>query len=268
MLENEKRVFFGLEVQAPWPENLPGGRLLDPEDRHATLAFLGEVLYAPLLELIQQHFPIPPFKVGLVGKFSQPLFLPPRHPNLVAWNVEWIDDKSSLITYQHSLIDWLKQQKFYPKEHAGPWLCHVTICRKPHDLTSWKKSFKILPLAIHAIHLYESLGASKYKPLWSYPFLPPFQEIEHTADIAYIIQGESMTQLQHHAQIALAFRFPELLNYIPPSPINTLEELIINLNETIATADAAIGCPFKAISFHGNVEIRDSILQWEMIVDV
>ena len=40
MVENEsKRLFFGFEVDAPWP-SLPEGRMIKEKDRHVTVAFL------------------------------------------------------------------------------------------------------------------------------------------------------------------------------------------------------------------------------------
>lgn len=269
MNESQKRVFFAVEVRAPWPEQLPSGRILDPEDRHATLAFLGEVPFTPLLQQLNDfNYPKPSFKVGLVGKFSQCLFLPPRHPNVVAWDVEWLDDSRVLVEYRLTFVDWLKSLKYYPKEHPGSWLCHVTLSRKPFDYHAWKNSFKQIPMAIYGIHLYESMGHSKYKPIWSHPLIPPFQEIEHTADIAYLINGENMTQLYRHAQTALVFRYPQLLPYIRTGIIDNHDEMIIALNEIVTEADGSIGCPFKAISFHGHIEEKESVFQWEMIVDV
>ncbi len=41
-MEEEKRLFFGAEVSAPWPKELPQGRVLEEKARHLTLAFLGE----------------------------------------------------------------------------------------------------------------------------------------------------------------------------------------------------------------------------------
>jgi RNA 2',3'-cyclic 3'-phosphodiesterase len=43
-----KRLFFAFEVDAPWPEALPSGRILEPSCRHMTLAFLGNIPFAPL----------------------------------------------------------------------------------------------------------------------------------------------------------------------------------------------------------------------------
>ncbi len=268
MNEIKKRVFFALEVHAPWPENLPKGHLLDPEDRHATLAFLGDVTIAPLQQYLDNQFPSPPFKVGFAGTFSKCLFLPPRHPNVVAWDVDWLDNNQPLAEYRETFLKWLKVQNYHPKEHEGPWLCHVTMARQPFDWDGWKKTFKPLPMTIHAIHLYESLGHSKYKPIWSYPLIPPFQEIEHTADIAFLVNGENASQIHRHAQTALAFRFPALIPFMNQNKFENLEDIILNLNDIIAKADATIGCPFKAISYHGQLQEKDSILQWEMIVDV
>lgn len=264
----KKRLFFGIEVKAPWPIHLPSGNLLKPEDRHATLAFLGEVPYKPLLEKIHQHLPLPSFKVGLAGIFSDCLLLPPRHPHVAAWNVQWKDNSEPLIKYREILIDWLKDQKFQLKEHEGEWLCHVTLCRQPQDHKDWKKSFKPLPMIFDKLHLYESLGHSQYQPLWSHSFIPPFQEIEHTADIAFSINGENITQIHRHAQTALAFRYPSLLPYLNPHPLEQLDDIIMDLNEMIAKADSDIGCPFKAISYHGQIDTKETFLQWEMIVDV
>ena len=263
MEEAEKEIFFALEVGAPWPEHLPQGRLLDPEDRHEQAsAFLGETLYQPLLRELDSHFPIPPFKVGLVGTFFKCLFLPSRHPNVVAWDVQWTEDSSALTAYRQTFLEWLKMREYHPQEHEGEWLCHVTLCRKPFDYDHWKKSFKPLPMAIFGIHLYASPGHSKYKPIWSYPLIRPFQEIEHTADIAFLVNGENLAQLHRHAQTALAFRYPALVPYIHQSSYNHTD-IIIDLNDMIAKADADIGRPFKAISFHGDVEHKDSVLQWK-----
>jgi RNA 2',3'-cyclic 3'-phosphodiesterase len=269
MHENKKRVFFGVDVKAPWPDTLPHGRLLAPEDRHATLAFLGEVSHDFLLQELQKNFPTPSFKVGIVGHFSKCLFLPPRHPNVVAWEVEWMDPSQPLLDFRQKLLEWLRARDYHPKEHEGEWLCHVTLCRKPFHIEDWKKSFRPLPLAIHGIHLYESLGHSSYKSIWSYALIAPFQEIEHTADIAFLIHGENLKQIHQHAQSALAFRFPALIPFMQSNdPLENHDDIIMSLNTMIAQADAAIGCPFKAISFHGQIEPKNSVLQWEMIVDV
>lgn len=265
---DHKRIFFGLEVRAPWPDQFPQGGLIQAEGRHATLAFLGEVPYRPLIQQLDRPFSELKLKVGLVGTFLQTLFLPSGHPRVVAWEVHWNEDSHALVEYREFLLRWLRALDYHPKEHEGPWLCHVTISRKPFNHSEWKKFFNPLPMAIFGIHLYESLGSCIYRPLWSQPLIPPFEEIEHTADIAYLINGENLTQLHRHAQTALAFRYPALLPYLHEDSFTHLDEIIIALNQMIAEADRDVGCPFKAVSFHGNITVNKSILQWEMIVDV
>lgn len=265
----QKRLFFGLEVDAPWPEKLPQGRLLDTAHRHITLAFLGEVDFPKLEPLLQSAFPKPNFQVGLVGCFDDVLFLPPRHPHVAAWHVLWLDDQKELACYQKNCSEWLMRQGFDP-HMRGEFLPHVTICRSPFEKKQWEKAFKPLPMFISNIHLYESLGGLKYEPLWSFPLKPPFMEIDHTADIGFRIFGENLTQIFRHAKIALAFAFPALLPYIKKEDqIENFENVIIALNQIVSKADGEIGCPFKAVSFHGDLkEIENKILEWEMIIDV
>ena len=76
MKEEIKRLFFGVEVHAPWPSQLPSGRLLDETHRHLTLAFLGNIPYSSLMNHLDT-FSIPPICVGSSGYFNSCLTLPP-----------------------------------------------------------------------------------------------------------------------------------------------------------------------------------------------
>lgn len=266
-MEEKKRLFFGLEISAPWPIKYPSGRLLDETHRHMTLAFLGNVDYRKLKAALPS-LPQPSFRVGLVGQFDRCLLLPPRNPRVVASHIDWIDEADALIRFQKQLTQWLQKAEFQIDDRRD-FLPHVTLCRAPFAPKEWKKAFTILPCVTKDLHLYESLGNLKYESIWKYSFKSPFEEIEHTADIAFRIHGESMVQLHRHAQIALSFRFPQLLSYISKqAAIRSLEEIVVDLNRIVCKADAEIGCPFKAVSFHGNVIQSDDILTWEMIVDV
>ncbi|MCB1181426.1 MAG: hypothetical protein KDK55_05345 [Chlamydiia bacterium] len=265
--DENKRVFFGLQIDAPWPENLPAGELLAEKDRHATLAFLGDVHF-PLLKSALARFPPPPFRVGFCGRFDKVLLLPPHHPRLVAWNMQFGEEIQKLIDYQTLLSTWLKKEGliFNKKHNFTP---HVTMCRRPHALRDWKKKFSPLPFITTHLHLYESLGQLRYQPIWSYPLLPPFKEIDHTADFGFEIFGESLLHLFSHAQIALCFIFPPLIDFlITPSRLETHEDVIIALNELVSHADIELGIPFKAVSFHGNLKQKNTIYSWEMILDV
>lgn len=265
MKADQKRVFFGYEVLAPWPAEYPTGRVIEPVSRHLTLAFLGNIPYSPLRD-IMNDFPTPSFRIGPVGHFDQCLFLPERHPHVVAWHVKWYE-KVVFDAFQQLVAKWLISHHYSIDQR--PFLSHVTIARSPFKENDWKKTFTPLPMMVKNIHLYESVGNLVYQPIWSHSILPPFEELDHTADIAFVIQAESMENLHLHAQIALAFKFPALLKYIEKMPLQShLDDIIISLNELITQADSDIGCPFKAVSFHGDLNKENNLFKWEMIVDV
>lgn len=262
-----KRLFFAMEVHAPWPAKLPSGRLLDESHCHLTLAFLGNIPYSPLHNQLET-FPKPPMRISVVGHFDSCLTLPPRHPHVVAWHARWLDENTPVADFQKTLMDWLISLDYSLDTRL--WKPHVTICRQPFNSQAWMKAFVPLPFYTGSIHLYESTGNLQYIPIWSYPIKPPFEEIDHTADMAFIIRGETVHQLYQNAFTALAFKAPEFLNFFEPNPLlNTFDDLVIALNGILASVDRAVGCSMKAVSFHGSIMVlQDSSLQWEMIVDV
>lgn len=265
-LSQKKRLFFALEVMAPWPLHLPSGRIIHEDQRHVTLAFLGDVSYSPLEKQLAE-IPLPAFSLGLVGEFDQPLFLPEKRPHVAAWHVNWLSQQNALIEYQKSLVHWLQAIGY--STDRRPLLSHVTLARTPFNILEWKKAFALLPCMAYRLHLYESLGNSNYQPIWTHTLQAPFEEIEHTADIAFLIRGKNYEELYTHALTALAFRFPPILRELHEETIGSLEKLIAILNEKICKLDATIGCPFKALSFHGKLQpIAGHLLEWEMIVDV
>lgn len=264
-MEENKRLFFGTEISAAWPDILPSGRVLKEEMRHITLSFLGHVSLIKLSELLGKC-PKPDFEIGICGKCNRFVFLPnEKYPRVVAGEPAWLqDDRLSL--YQHELHLWLKLQG-YPVDEKK-FFPHITIAREPFEMEEWRKVTCPFPFFIKAVHLYESVGNLTYHPRWSHLLLSPFEEIEHTADIAYIIRGESFEQLFLHGALALAFKHPSLLNELTRRPkLDSLDEVIIALNEIIALLDAKGGSPFKAVSFHGEAA-KGKILEWKMIVDV
>ena len=255
-----KRLFFAIEIRAPWPDQLPSGRLIAEENRHLTLAFLGSVDYSVLQPLLTE-FPQPPFSLALAGFFDKPLFL----SSVAAWHIHWLEERSAFLQYQKELVAWLKFKGF--KLDSREFLSHVTLARTPFVVSEWESSFHRLPLYAKNIQLLESLGSSRYQMLWNLPLLAPFDEIEHTADIGFIVRGTSLMQLCLHAQLALSFHFPPLIPYFNHSVVSHLDDIIRLLNAMIAEVDTEIGCPFKAVSFHGSVS-SGTLLEWEMIVDV
>ncbi|MBM3184421.1 MAG: hypothetical protein FJZ64_03855 [Chlamydiae bacterium] len=260
-MEN-KRLFFAFDLVAPWPEELPKGRILDEKDRHLTVAFLGD---APLQDLLEhlKTFPKPPVDLSLTGVFDRPIFL----SKVAAWHVHFLEKEEIFLTFQKNFVFWLKSKNFHPKEKGETFLSHVTLARSPFLIHEWEKTFQKRPLFLRNLHLYESLGASKYQSHWSHSFLPPFEEKEHTADIAFTIRGTTLEEIHLHAEIALSFHFPPLINYLKKETFQNLEEIISSLNRIIAEIDQKEGSPFKAVSYHGNLK-RKEILEWEMIVDV
>ena len=71
-----------------------------------------------------------------------------------------------------------------------------------------------------------------------------------------------------HAQVALANEFPPFLDFMDQECGEELDGVIAALNRMISQADATLGCPVKAVSFHGDLREEDGLLIWEMIVDV
>jgi 2'-5' RNA ligase len=263
-----ERLFFGAEVKAAWPKELPQGRVLDEEERHMTLAFLGSCSLQQLGQLLPE-IPLPKFQIGPSGKCDKILFLPKHHPHVVAGYIDWLNQGALFLKFQKELTHWLKSHD-YPTEERE-FLPHVTIARSPFSAAEWKEIKEEFPLFISAIHLYESVGNLTYVPRWTHAFHAPFEELDHTADIAFEIFGENLHDLHLHAELALSFKYPPLLPYITTEPFleNSLDEIIISLNDLVTRADQEIGTPFKAVSFHGElIKKEGKLFQWEMIVDV
>lgn len=262
---DSRRLFFALELEAAWPEQLPNGRILEEKERHMTLSFLGDVSWAELQRILPS-FPTPPSVIGAPGKCDRLIFLPEKGPRVVAGHIDWFGS-DDIQTLQKNVVSWL--DKHHYKVDHRPFLPHVTLARAPFEIDEWKKVNVPFPVIVKGIHLYQTVACLRYEPLWSLPLLSPIVECEHTADIAFLIRGETLQQLFLNSQVALALKFPQMLNYfLEGSGIENLDSLIIKLNKLITRADSDIGCPFKAISFHGDIFEKNGTLNWEMIVDV
>lgn len=257
-----KRLFFGFEIKAPWHVT-PPGKIVQEQMRHLTLAFLGNIEFEKL-ETHLSALPLPQFQVGLSGFFDRILYLPPRHPHVVAWH--GILDDQKITEYVVRLHDWLKTLGI-ERDLRLPWLPHVTLARSPFERENWNKNFLPLPFYFCNLHLYESKPNLQYTPIWSASLLPPYDELEHTADLAFQIRAENEMDLYQNAFTALAFHFPPLIEYKQSAPAHA-DKIVSTLNHALALADAEKGCPFKAVSHHGEIIKQNGLHTWEMIVDV
>jgi RNA 2',3'-cyclic 3'-phosphodiesterase len=263
-----KRLFFGFHVEAPWPLDLPKGRLIASHFRHMTIAFLGEMSFS-IIEPLLATCPKPSFRLGPSALFDQVIFLPKHFPRVVAWHIHWFEE-GFIETFQSQVALWLQENNLLALEKQRPLLPHVTLCRSPFSRRSWEKSFTPLPLRVTGFHLYESLGNLRYHSLWEHPFLAPFEEIPHTADVAFQVRGTTLSDLFLHAQLALCFKFPSLSStLLERQPFASLEEVVMKLNEWISLVDQKMGAPLKAVSFHGEALLKEpNLIEWEMIADV
>lgn len=265
-----KRLFFGLEALGPWPLKLPNGKIIPEKGRHATLAFLGFTKEERLTDLINSTPPLP-WQVGLTTIAKAPLLLPPGKPRCLSLEIETLENREGLFTYQESLSALLFNDGFLTvKEKTRGFLPHVTLARAPFESKEWIKNFYKQFITLGSMHLYESLGNSTYKPLHTWPVLPPFEEKNHTADLAFLIRGPSIPSLALHAFSALAGVSPSLFQYMFSwTQVESLDDLIKEINNSIARLDIEEGSPFKAVSYHGDIKnLGNGVFEWEMIVDV
>ena len=269
MLNEKKRIFFAFEIEAIW-QNVPKeNKIIEEKNRHITLLFLGE---NNLLEVEKYLNELPELetKIAPVGFFDKCIFLPEKKPRLVAYSVNFLNKKTNIENFQKKLFDFFQNKNFVLKERLKIFLPHVTICRNNFDLKKFKENFIQTPLYVKSFNLFESLGHSVYKTLWKKSFIEPFLEIEHTADIAFTIRGTTYLELLYNSFIALCFKWINFLNnYEDLDEVNSIDDVIINLNELITKAEIkGEHLPFKAVSFHSDIIKKDDILNWEMIVDV
>jgi RNA 2',3'-cyclic 3'-phosphodiesterase len=263
----KKRLFLGFSIEAPWPEISLKGRILDPKDRHVTLCFLGEQNESSALSFFDA-LPTLPFPLMPCGYADDILFLPSiDKTNVAAYHLS-LDETEALKSYQLKVLELLDEKKILPNHRRDSFLPHTTIARKPQQYHVWKKNFIPFPVLLTELHLFESLGNSTYQSLKSREILPPFEEIHHTADLAFKIRGKSFSDLFIHAQIALFFAYPELTPFFRKyENIEDINSVIYHLNQLVVQVDSEIGAPIKAISFHGEVK-QEELLTWDLIVDV
>jgi 2'-5' RNA ligase len=268
-MENfEKRIFFGFEVSSPFSEEEPKGRYIEKDLRHLTLVFIGNVAIEKV-ETILKGIEKPNFLVSPVGIFNKILFLPYFSPRVVAFHINFLNSFKLIEEYRLKLLGFLKKNDI-PIKNSKKFLPHVTVCRRPFKKREWRDFFTKKSLFVKSLTLFESFKNSKYERLWSHEFIPPFKELEHTADIAFEINGKDFLELYKNAFIALCFKFPEMIDYfIDVDELKSIEDVIIKLNDIVRKIDIEKGSPLKAVSFQSKIKTsQKNILTWEMIVDV
>ncbi len=255
-------MFFAAELAAAWHSHFPPGRIVAEEFRHLTIAFLGMTDREAILKQIDQ-IPRPSWHIGPSGLLQKWIFLPTFSPRVVAAEASFFQEKEAFFEYQKNLSEQFKTLK---KEL----LPHATVARAPFDTAAWSHFPCQIPFFIRGIALWKSLGHSTYAPIWTDPSISPFEEIEHTADLAYTIRGQNFSQLAYHALLALSFSFPAFRSYLDKlSPCNSFEEIVHLLNQWIAEIDMREGIGLKAVSYHANIAAKENhLLEWTMIVDV
>jgi len=268
MTKDIKRLFLGFEIFTHWPELPKEKKMIDEENRHITLLFLGDNSISSIKSYMD-NLPQLDLKVGAVGFFEKCLFWPIKHPRLVAYGIDFFENNNLMEKFQKDLVEFFKSKNHQIREKNN-FLPHVTICRDHFDVTKWQRNFRPFPLYIKSFNLYESLGHSEYKTLWKKDYIRPFDEIPHTADIAFTIKGESYNELLYNSFIALSFKSFDFFDYYSElRSIKNVDDIIIKLNDIITKAEIkGLSMPFKAVSFNSHIEKKDDIFSWEMIVDV
>lgn len=255
---DEKRLFFGFEAHAPWPESLPDANTLKAKHRHLTLAFLGNTSYKKIRALIPK-MPKPPFRVGPVALSDACLCLPKRHPNVVTWHVDPFGP-DPLLEYQQELASFLEQEGY--EMETREFLKHITLGRSPFKEKEWKKSFRPLPLYFHHLHLYESFKGHRYEPIWTHDLLPPFEEVKPGY---FKLHGESFQQVFLNAQVALAFKFPELLPFLDQEyQVRNLHDGGIRLRTILYQAGREANIPIRDALFPDDGHQAKGILTWDL----
>lgn len=264
--KHKHRLFWGLSLDAPWPFSHPEGRLIEENMRHVTLAFLGNIDPEPLMQKLDL-MPSPSFKTGPAGKFEKLVFLPEHKPRVVAAKIHWLTYAEEIESFHAELQKWLEPLGF--SKDPRPFLPHVTIARAPFDQKEWEEAFEPLPVIVTGITLYETIGNLHYKVVKNIPLTLPIEEFEHTADIAFHLRGRNYRELYIHGALALGFKFPEILTQLrEEETCSRLDQVITKLNDMVTQCDMEMGCPFKAVSYHGKEKEENGILTWEMVVDV
>lgn len=259
--QDTKRLLFGFEVHAPWPEMLPDEKTLKAKKRHLTLLFFGNTSYKKIHEHIR-YMPKPFFRVGPIAIADSPLRLPNRSPDILTWHVEAFGE-NFIDEYQRLIHDYF-EEKGYDLE-GKKFIKHITLGKSASLIKEAKKNFQPLPLYFSTLHLYEKHQGDHYEPIWTYDLLPPFEEKKKGH---FILNGESFQQLFLNAQIALAFKYPALIPFLDQSyEVRNLHDGGIRLTTLINQAYRAIKVPITKAIFPDRGHEEKGLLSWDLFVE-
>ncbi len=264
-MQQKARAFLAFAASEEYPHKLPEGREIAPSMRHLTLVFFPEVDLKGLIGALDKLSPLP--QLGFGGIAKEFVLLPPRHPRVLAWNVNLGPSLPVIARLAETYGIWAEREGFLQQRETRAYLPHVSLMRSPFSHLDRIKTVYPHPILFPSLHLYESVGNLEYEKRWSKELIVPYREIPHTADVAFEIVGRSLEELYWNASLALATRWEQLL----PSEIPVLEshpDLIRMLNKRIAEIDSAEGISLKAVSYHSTLTKREDVTYWEMIVDV
>lgn len=258
-----KRLFFGYEVEAPWFSPMPKGRILAQENRHLTLAFLGEVSYEKLFQQLDEA-PKFPFSVGAAGICLELIYLPKRRANALALNFKWLTQEALMLRFQQELVIWLQDKGYSAAHSTEQFLPHVTLARRPFDSLAWDETFYPIPLITTHLHLYESVGSMCYKPLWSRRVLSPIvrKDLSDDSQVVFSLKGCSYEDLWTHAWLALGFIWPEVVFEIVEGwRFENQKDAENKLNRILKTSGSPGSVTLKGLGL-----IQGGVLSCEMLV--
>lgn len=256
-----KRLLFGFEALAPWPDVLPDEKTLKARKRHLTLLFFGNTSYKKMYQHIR-YMPKPFFRLGPVAVADSFLSLPHRSSNVLTWHVESFGE-NLIDEYQRVIFDYF-EEKGYPLE-GKKFIKHITLGKNGSIIQEIKKNFHPLPLCFLNLHLYEKHQDEHYEPIWTYDLLPPFEEVEEGH---FFIHGESFQQLFLNAQIALAFKCPEFVPFLDQTyQVRNLQDGGVRLTTLINQAYRAVKLPIKKAIFPDGGYERNGLATWDLFVE-
>jgi 2'-5' RNA ligase len=194
-----KNLFLAFEIKGQWPASFPKARLIPDAYRHLTLAFIGPYDNSSVMNVVPT---IPRFKdtISPSGRLDNLIFLPPGIERIAVLIPQFFD-MPAVMNYQKEVSgDLLRKLGLQEKRSFLP---HVSIARAPFDHKEWKEISWNIPFYVSSLSLYQTVASLRYDILWKQPYTPPFDEIDHTADLAYTIRGRNLSELFSHALLCL-----------------------------------------------------------------